>query len=42
MPREGGALKGHSDAVLRYGNESERFHIFSAVDIRAGTRDKGW
>lgn len=42
MLRKGGALRGHSDAVLMYQNGCESFHNHTAVDIRAGTGDKGW
>lgn len=41
MPKEGGALIGQSGAVLRYQNGSESFHNHTAMDIRAGTGDKG-
>lgn len=37
MLREGGALRGHSGAVLRCQNGSESFHKHTAMDIRAGT-----
>lgn len=37
MPRKGGALRGHSGAVLRCQNGSESFHNHTALDIRAGT-----
>jgi len=39
---KGGALTGHSGAVLRYHSESESFHNHTAKDIRAGTGDKEW
>lgn len=42
MLRKGGALRGHSDAVLMYQNGSGSFRNHTAVDIRAGTGVKGW
>lgn len=40
MPRKARALRGHSDAVLRYQNGSESCHNHTAVNIRAGTGEQ--